>query len=204
MTHRERVTRRRLRFHSSRVDKIRATLALGAVLGLGAVGTLAAWSDSATATSGLFSAGASDVVDIKLDGADSRAFVALSMSEMIPGSAIDGNLTVSNVGDVPVNYTMNAVVTGNDQLGQNLRVSVFTNACTGTPTVSPTQMRSNQTSVTMIDTPRPLTADNGQETLCFRAALDGALWNEPNWDTAQTIEGETLDVSFIFTATAAP
>lgn len=204
MTQRKPAMRRRLRLHSSRPDKIRATLALGAVLGLGSVGTLAAWSDSATAKSGLFSASVSDVVDIKLDGADSRDFVELSMSDMVPGSTREATLVVSNAGTVDVTYTMNAVVSGDDQLGQYLRVSVFEGACGGTQLALPTQMRSSQSPVPMIDTARPLAAASGQESLCFRAALDDALWDEANWGPAQAIEGESLSSAFVFTATEVP
>ena len=202
MTQRKLAIRRRLRLQSSRADKIRATLALGAVLGLGSVGTLAAWSDSATATSGLFSASASDVADIKLDGADSMDFVALSMSEMVPGSTRDGTLIVSNAGTVDVNYMMNAVVEGDDQLGPYLRVEIFQDTCDGPHLVTPTQMRSTQSPVQLISEVRPLGAESGQETLCFRATLDNSLWNEVNWGAAQGIEGKTLNVSFVFTATA--
>ncbi|NKU63947.1 hypothetical protein GS891_12655 [Rhodococcus hoagii] len=40
-------------------SRTRAVASLGIVLGLGAIGTLAAWSDTATATSGVFSTGRS-------------------------------------------------------------------------------------------------------------------------------------------------
>lgn len=44
--------------------RTRAVLSLGMVLGLGAVGTMAAWSDSATATTGMFSTSS---VQLKVD-----------------------------------------------------------------------------------------------------------------------------------------
>ncbi|NKW63306.1 hypothetical protein GS937_02055 [Rhodococcus hoagii] len=46
-------------------SRTRAVASLGIVLGLGAIGTLAAWSDTATATSGVFSTGS---VSLTLNG----------------------------------------------------------------------------------------------------------------------------------------
>lgn len=45
--------------------RTRAVLSLGMVLGLGAVGTMAAWSGSTTATSGMFSTGS---IRLELNG----------------------------------------------------------------------------------------------------------------------------------------
>lgn len=47
----------RLRGHLGETGwtRTRAVLSLGMVFGLGAVGTMAAWSDTATATTGMFS-----------------------------------------------------------------------------------------------------------------------------------------------------
>lgn len=66
--------------------RARAIMSVGIVLGLGAVGTLAAWTDNATATSGVFSTGS---IEMKLNGdpGDPTAygFTALTKTGMMPG-----------------------------------------------------------------------------------------------------------------------
>lgn len=199
MSRRDVTSSRRVAFQASRADKVRATLALGAVLGLGSVGTMAAWSDQATATTGMFSAAA---IDIKIDGQDTYEFVNLSMSDMLPGSTKQATLPVNNAGSVPFEYTMRTVVSGDDVYGQYLKVSVFANdTCTGLPEADSVPMRPAQSPIAMITAPRTLAVE-GQDTLCFTVGLDATLWNEPNWSTAMDVEGKSVDVAFEFTATA--
>lgn len=189
---------RRVVFPTRRADKIRALLALGAVLGPGAVGTLAAWSDTSTATSGLFSTGS---LDIKVNSEDVHSFVALSMKDMVPGSTKTANLVVRNSGSLPFGYTMRAVAAGDDVYGQHLRVSVFPAVCSGTPVADAVQMRSTESPIALVTGPRPLAAGGAQETLCFSVSLDSSLWNQANWPTALQVEGKSVTVSFEFTAT---
>ncbi|NKS42595.1 hypothetical protein GS496_19055 [Rhodococcus hoagii] len=62
------------------------------MLGLGSVGTLAAWSDSATATSNEFKTGK---IDLKLGpepGVDSYTFSAFNGSGLMPGSTVQAPL----------------------------------------------------------------------------------------------------------------
>lgn len=99
--------------------RIRAALSLGMVLGLGAVGTLASWSDTATATSGAFVVGS---VDMKVNGADSYAFVTLGMTDMTPGASKAAMLPVSNTGSLAVTYV--GKVSSPGVLAPYLRVSV--------------------------------------------------------------------------------
>ena len=81
-------SRPRWTFPTRRADKVRATLATGVVLGLGSVGTMAAWSESVEATSGVFSTSS---VNITVDGQDAIEFASLSMANMIPGSTENAN-----------------------------------------------------------------------------------------------------------------
>ena len=63
--------------------RTRAVLSLGMVLGLGAVGTMAAWSDSATATTGMFSTSS---VQLKVDNQrPAHQFTELKRNSMLPG-----------------------------------------------------------------------------------------------------------------------
>lgn len=190
--------RRKVVFRSTRTDRIRAVLALGAVLGLGSVSTMAAWTDTATATSGLFSTG---TLDIKANDQDTHSFVALSMADMVPGSTKNANLVVKNAGTAALTYTMRAVVSGDDTLGQHVRATVYADACSGTALAGPTPMRSTQSPIAMLGTRGPLAA-SAQQTLCFSVALNQALWDQTNWPTALQAEGKAVDVSFEFIATA--
>lgn len=116
--------------------RARAIMSIGIVLGLGAVGTLAAWSDSATATSGVFTTGS---IDIKLGdpapGVDNNpnAFsTALKNEAIVPGNVVSAPLLVRNSGTVPFNYTL-SVVASNTGIGALLNSSVFAAAtCGGT------------------------------------------------------------------------
>lgn len=104
----------------------RAGLTLGIVLGAGAVGTMAAWSDSATATSGTFSAGEVEVVDLKINGdAPASQFVAMNRSSMLRGQSVAGVLDVQNTGTADFNWSMSAQATGAQELVKVLQVGLY-------------------------------------------------------------------------------
>lgn len=106
----------------------RAGLTLGIVLGAGAVGTMAAWSDSATATSGTFSAGKVEVevVDLKINGdAPVSEFVAMNRSSMLRGQSVAGVLDVKNTGTADFNWSMSAQATGAQELVKVLEVGLY-------------------------------------------------------------------------------
>lgn len=100
--------------------RVRAVLSLGMVLGLGAAGTLAAWSDTATAQSGSFVVGS---VDMKVNGADSYSFVSLGTTGMTPGAGKAAVLPISNTGSLAVTYDAKASSPG--VLAPYLRVLVY-------------------------------------------------------------------------------
>ncbi len=109
-------------------------MSIGIVLGLGAVGTLAAWSDTATATSGVFTTGRIDIkVGNPAEDNNPAAFsTALTNTAIIPGNAVSAPLLVSNSGTVPFSYTL-SVVASNNGIGTLLNSSVFAAAtCGGT------------------------------------------------------------------------
>jgi len=101
-------------------------MSIGIVLGLGAVGTLAAWSDTATATSGVFTTGRLDleVGDPAVDNDPAAFRTALTNTAIIPGNVVSGPLLVSNSGTVPLSYTL-SVVASNTGIGTLLNSSVF-------------------------------------------------------------------------------
>ncbi|WP_412475346.1 SipW-dependent-type signal peptide-containing protein [Gordonia sp. LUNF6] len=90
--------------------RARAIASLGMVFGLGAVGTMAAWSDTATATTGMFSTSAVNI-EMKLNGQrPNYAFAALSKINLARGATTAGVLPVQNTGSDDFKYTMKALV----------------------------------------------------------------------------------------------
>jgi predicted ribosomally synthesized peptide with SipW-like signal peptide len=191
--------------YSGRSVGTRALLSIGTVLGLGAVGTLAAWTDEATATAS-FSAG---TLDLKLATApggtatDSIALTSLNMTAMYPGVSRAATVEVTNSGTVPLTYLLAGTAingpggSGGD-LGGALTASIYaggtptntgsTGTCTGTligtaniPLTGP-----------LLATAQPL-APNGTETLCLVVALPVTA--------ATDLQGTSTSVTFAFTGT---
>lgn len=174
--------------------RARAIMSVGIVLGLGAVGTLAAWTDNATATSGVFSTGS---IEMKLNGdpGDPTAygFTALTKTGMMPGDSVTATLPVQNTGAAQFKYTMAATATGEAALAPFMKVTVLDQSCT-TPIAGPVGL-STTAATPIITTGRQLAANTGSETLCFKVALDtGVLSAQQN---------KSINVSFQFAATTA-
>lgn len=174
-------------------QRIRALLAMGAVLGLGAVGTMALWSDSSTATSGNFTTG---TVDIKLgnpavDNDPAQFTTDLAMSNMAPGSQKDAVLRVDNAGSLPITYTVDTVGNGDATLAAALQVSVYAQssggACTGSATAGPASLTGP-----LLTVPQPLAANTTQDW-CFRVALPTTA--------DSSLQGRTATLTLTFNAT---
>ncbi|GAB2665580.1 SipW-dependent-type signal peptide-containing protein [Prescottella soli] len=177
----------------------RAIASLGIVLGLGAIGTLAAWSDTATATSGVFSTGS---IDLQLNGnqgnPDAYAFATLTKTNMLPGNSVAATLPVQNTGTTQFNYTMVANATSS-ALAPQLKVLISTGTSNGTTCAGGTVIANNLPLVSggqtnLIPTARTL-ANGTSETLCFQVALDSAA--------PTSVQNQTVNVSFNFNATTA-
>jgi predicted ribosomally synthesized peptide with SipW-like signal peptide len=183
--------------------QIRALLSIGTVLGLGAVGTLAAWTDEATATA-TFSAGTLDLKLAAVPGgtaADSIAVTSLNMTGMYPGVSRAAVVEVSNSGTVPLGYLLaGTAVNGSGGLGGNLgsalTVSIYpggaatnsgsTGSCSGTangagniPLIG-----------SLLSTSRPL-APGTTEVLCLLVALPATAATE--------LQGTSTTATFRFT-----
>ncbi|WP_309108612.1 SipW-dependent-type signal peptide-containing protein [Arthrobacter sp.] len=176
--------------------RLKALLSLGMVLGLGAVGTLAAWTDESTATAS-FSAG---TLDLKLGAlpegpfTDSVALTSLDMAAMYPGASKAGMVSVSNSGTVPLSYTLTG--TGTGTLGAALKVSVYvggmaTNvASTGTCSGTLLGTADLPLAGTLISSARTLPATS-VESLCLVVKLPSTAEN--------TLQGTTSTATFAFT-----
>lgn len=162
-----------------RSTPVRAVLSLGVVLGLGAVGTLAYWTDDATLTGGTFTAG---TLDVKLDGSDNNpsGFATnFALSNMQPGESKAVVVQVQNVGSLDFTYTAVGRTTGTLAPSLTFRVvpggSVTgtgrTTTCSGTQTFSGTLTGSDQP---VIATNRPVSAPPSATTtdnVCISAAI---------------------------------
>lgn len=193
----------------ARTDRIRAVLALGVALGLGAVGTFAYWTDDVVISGSTFTAG---TLDLQVNNADSYATTTLSMSAMVPGNSSAEVLTVKNNGTASLKYTMTGGLTGTHAADYNtaaangllLTISLGgtksgtgnTSTCTaGTVLVNAVPLTST-TSTAIIATRRPAAAmaQNATEALCFQVKLaDGA---------STTLQGKTATATFTATGTS--
>jgi predicted ribosomally synthesized peptide with SipW-like signal peptide len=189
--------------HERKTGKTRALLATGIVVGLGAVGTLAAFTDTASFTS-TFATGS---VDIALDGTNEGkptpyAFTAWDSLLMVPASEKYAPLVVNNKGTSPFTYTMaipalagtTALAEGPAGLQAGI-VAITGSTCdaaafaAGTPVTSTASL-----SALAIATPRTL-APGTSETLCFQAVLPAAA--------PDSLSGVSVTPTFTLTAVAA-
>lgn len=189
---------------SERSVRLRALLAGGMVLGLGSVGTLAAWTDESTATA-TFSAGTLDLkVKTLPDGtlADSVTMTSLEMTAMYPGVSKAAMIQVSNSGSVPLSYTLTgSAVAGAAGLGGNLGTSLLvgvysggsasntatTGSCTGTPIGTADAALAGA----LISSPLPL-ASAATHDLCLVVSLPA--------DAANNLQGTSTTAAFAFNA----
>ncbi|NKW17154.1 hypothetical protein GS940_02710 [Rhodococcus hoagii] len=177
--------------------RTRAVASLGIVLGLGAIGTLAAWSDTATATSGVFSTGS---INLKLNGDDGNptaySFATLTKTNMLPNASVAATLPVQNTGTVPFSYAMYAAATSSP-LAPYLKVTVSTGTsngtvCSGGEAIATSVPLVSGGTANLVSTARTV-GGGASETLCFQVALDSAA--------PTAVQGLTLNTSFNFSAT---
>jgi predicted ribosomally synthesized peptide with SipW-like signal peptide len=189
---------------TERSVRLRALLSAGMVLGLGAVGTLAAWTDESKATA-TFSAGTLDLKLKELPGgtfADSAAITSLNMTAMYPGVSRAGMVQLSNSGTVPLSYTLTgSAVAGlagqGGDLGGSLQVGVYsggaasntgtTGSCTGTR-IGTTDVALNSS---LIATPLTL-APAGTADLCLVVSMPS--------NAASNLQGTSTTATFTFNA----
>jgi predicted ribosomally synthesized peptide with SipW-like signal peptide len=164
------------------------------VLGFGAVGTAAYWTDQATLASTTFQTG---TLDLKLDGnlpgqGGSYTKTSLGLTDMIPGESVAVTVAVSNAGTVGFKYTAKAYNTGG--LSSGLRWTVVANSTasnsgsasagnrtgtcgSGTTTASAVTLSTNSGSpTTVIGTARTL-ASTAAENVCIIGAVASSADN---------------------------
>ena len=185
---------------SFRSDRVRAVLSLGIVLGFGSVGTLAYWTDDATASGATFSSGTIDLI-VGADATDAYAFTTLGLTNMVPGNSKAATITVNNNGTAPFKYTVASAATNADTkaLRDGLVAKVTaTSAMGGTApatTCTATAIIGSGTTITggLVTTGRQLAA-GVTETLCFQVTLPTTALS--------ALQGATTTATLTFTATS--
>ncbi|MGV8873903.1 MAG: SipW-dependent-type signal peptide-containing protein [Rhodococcus sp. (in: high G+C Gram-positive bacteria)] len=161
--------------------RARAIMSIGIVLGLGAVGTLAAWSDTATATSGTFTTGKLDIKvgNPAVDNNPPAFSTSLTNAAIFPGDTVAAGLLVTNAaGSVANTYTI-SVLASDATLGNLLNSSVHSGspvsgACSGSPVSTVTGLGTSklfqQTTPTVGNLTRTLTVGQTDQ-LCISVTM---------------------------------
>lgn len=175
----------------------RAVLSLLIVLVVAIPGTTAAWTDQVPVTGTTLTAG---TADLRVDGSNAPSFTAMNASTMEGGDSTAGVLTVSNAGDVPLSYYVDASATNTDGKGlaSQLAVKVTSNASTSgsspTVTCAGSALASSGTSFSSgllgSSSNRRSLGVGASETLCIQASL-------PDGTAAL---GGTTSITLTFTA----
>ncbi len=178
--------------------RVRALLAVGCLLGVGGVTTLASWSDSATVPTGSFASGSLDLlVDGNLAGpGGTRVRGDLALADMVPGESVSVTLVVqSATGTLPLGYYVTATSTGelapqllwtvvpgathNTQTGTQANGNRTGTCSAGTPAVTDQVLGASATPVigTSGAAGRRGLAAGGSENVCLRVQLNPAAGN---------------------------
>ena len=193
-----------------------ALLSLGILLGIGSVSTLASFSDSASATSGSFTAGTLDLKlnkDAATDGTGANqttAVTTLALSDMVPGESVAASFAVADTGSVGLTYTATATATGTlatDASG--LKFSTYPGGTAGAVSTSSTGLRSQSCSGTASTSAKTLTgtatpvvataltiAGNAASTICVQVTLPTGATN--------SLQGSSASATFTFAASQLP
>ncbi|OYD66700.1 SipW-dependent-type signal peptide-containing protein [Rhodococcus sp. OK302] len=172
-------------------NRARAVLSLGMVLGLGAVGTMAAWTDSATATTGMFSTSS---ILLKVDDQHpAHAFTTLKRSSMMPGDSVAASLKVENAGTLNFTWAVSAVATGSPELIGKLKVALHQTAANDGITCQGPIITAAQPFGGTLATGRPLAA-GVSEQVCVKVTVDSSA--------GLTERFKIADLGFNFTAVA--
>jgi predicted ribosomally synthesized peptide with SipW-like signal peptide len=162
---------------------VRAVLALGTVVGLSPVGTLASWTDTVPITGTTFKSG---TIDLQLNDLNAVTSTTLSMTDMAPGATSSEVFRVKNAGSTPLTYTITGGLDGTDAAAfataSALKLNISANGtrsgtgnaatCTGgTAVVTGVALTAN-TAATVVGTAQgPLASGATGAPLCFQVTF---------------------------------
>jgi predicted ribosomally synthesized peptide with SipW-like signal peptide len=180
--------------------RTRAALSLGVVLAVGATGTFAHWTDSATIGETTFTAGR---LNISLNASDtSYATTTLAMATMVPGSTSAEVIPVKNAGNVPMKYSLTGGLTGTGAaaLAPDLKLRIVLNGitsgvtCAGSNVIYSSALTAAPAAPGFPVASKRLLPKGETESLCFEVTFAAGA------DTG--LQGATSTVSFTFTGTS--
>lgn len=181
------VTGLHARLGESGWTRTRAVLSLGMVLGLGAVGTMAAWTDQATATTGVFSTSS---MQMKVDGQGaSTAVTQLAAGDLMPRSSTAAMIDVSNTGTVPFTFTATATAQGDAQWAQSLTLEAFAGGtvdgdkCSGGTEIGSTTLAAGSEN-TLIGTGQALDAE-AEQPVCLQVDVGDVVYKASGGKSAK-------------------
>lgn len=120
-------------------SRLRALMSLGLVVGVGAVATLAVFTDNASMTTGTIQAA---TLDIRLSGQNAWSATSFAAPAMIPGQTVAVTVPVQRaVGSAAFTYGATGSVTTSNAFSTNVRLKVFAGSATsGTACPTTTQL----------------------------------------------------------------
>lgn len=164
-----------------RSTRARAALSLGVVLAIGATGTFASWSDSATVTGTTITTGSLDL-KLNIGGLDLDAITNyndLDLAGMVPGNSVAAIITVKNLGSVPFKWRLDSTATNlpiTKDLAAALTYSLFTTTASAV----------NGTGAAKTCPGTAITGGSG-------AGLNGTLLSAANGRTLSNLVGSNAD-----------
>ena len=181
---------------------LRLLLSLGMVVGLGASGTYAYWTDTVEVTGTTISTG---TIDLQVNDQNTVTnFTTMNVSTMVPGDSTAGVVVVKNNGTAPLKYWVDASPSNADGKGLGAAlVAKVTNdtavsgsgkaiTCAGTA-ISPSGTAFTTDLVATSASPR-LLAPGASESVCIQATLPS--------NAASSLQGATTNITFTFTGTS--
>ena len=182
----------------TRSGRVRAVLATGVVVGLGAITTTALWTDSASVAGTTISTG---TLDLKVDGQDTvTGYTSLNITNMVPGASVAAVLTIANAGNVSFTYLASSVATNPDTKDLRSALQVKVTGATSVTGSSPTATCGGATlagtgtalNTGLVTTARTL-AGGTNEKLCVQITLPSTA--------ANALQGASTGVTLQFDAT---
>lgn len=181
---------------------VRALLSLGMVVGLGATGTYAYWTDQVPVSGTTITAG---TIDLKVNNQNAVTdFTSMNVNTMVPGDSTAGVVTVTNSGTAPLKYWVDASASNADGKGLGAALTV---RITGDSAVSGSgravtcagaALSGSGTTFTtnLLGTPTTgrLLAAGQTESICIQATLPT--------NAASSLQAATTNVGFTFTGTS--
>lgn len=180
-----------------RAMQLKALLALGCVVGLGTVSTLAAWTGTATATAQISAGTVSLAVGPNDAGAVVDYTIPLTASNWYPGMSQAYPLVVKNTGTFNAPYTLSGSITetGSGQLGNALNVKLTTGSPTGTsPSAtcsgSPSVIEKLAAQAFPAAVAQPSLTAGSSQTLCVQVTLPAG--------SSATLQGNSTKITLTF------